>query len=91
MAAKNKQESRKPIKRKLNPSANREPNNSASKKPKFGGSIPSITTKNNVSKQAFNQQKPLKSKFQKSDENQEKKLPLTKRERRLHAKVAINF
>lgn len=92
MAAKSKPETNKSVKRKFNPSSKPEANNSTSKKPKLAGSKPSKPSQNKDLKKTFNpdkqKQKPFNPKFQKPDGNTEKQ-PLTKRERRLHAKVFV--
>lgn len=87
MAAKNRPETNKPVKRKF---AKTEPSNPASKKPKLAGSKPSKVSQSKDSKKPFNpdkrKQKPFKSELQKTDGNKEKNQSLTKRELRLRAK-----
>lgn len=90
MAAKNRPETNKPVKRKF---AKTEPSNPASKKPKLAGSKPSEVSQSKDFKKPFNpdkrKQKPFKSELQKTDGNKEKNQSLTKRELRLRAKVFI--
>lgn len=90
MAAKNKPETNNPRKRKFGKT---EPNNPTSKKPKLAGSKPSKVSQSKDFNKPFNpdkqKQKPFRLKFQKPDGNKEKNQPLTKRERRLYAKVFI--
>lgn len=90
MAAKNRPETNKPVKRKF---AKTEPSNPASKKPKLAGSKPSEVSQSKDFKKPFNpdkrKQKTFKSELQKTDGNKEKNQSLTKRELRLRAKVFI--
>ncbi|KDO71778.1 hypothetical protein CISIN_1g0061651mg, partial [Citrus sinensis] len=87
MAAKNRPETNKPVKRIF---AKTEPSNPASKKPKLAGSKPSEVSQSKDFKKPFNpdkrKQKPFKSELQKTDGNKEKNQSLTKRELRLRAK-----
>lgn len=81
MAAKKQESNSKPKKRNRNPDANANPDSSSSKKPKLVSSKP----KNKPVEKVF---KPFKKTFGKlkSQSGEEKKTPLSKRERRIHAK-----
>lgn len=81
MAAKKQESNSKPKKRNRNPDANTNPDSSSSKKPKLVSSKP----KNKPVEKVF---KPFKKTFGKlkSQSGEEKKTPLSKRERRIHAK-----
>ncbi|XP_011011878.1 PREDICTED: pumilio homolog 24-like isoform X2 [Populus euphratica] len=81
MAAKKQESNSKPKKRNRNPDANTNPDSSSSKKPKLVSSKP----ENKPVEKVF---KPFKKTFGKvkSQSGEEKKTPLSKRERRIHAK-----
>ncbi|KAL9400846.1 hypothetical protein Peur_004695 [Populus x canadensis] len=81
MAAKKQESNSKPKKRNRNPDANANPDSSSSKKPKLVSTKP----ENKPVEKVF---KPFKKTFGKvkSQSGEEKKTPLSKRERRIHAK-----
>jgi pumilio family protein 6 len=83
MAAKKQDSNSKPKKRNRNPDANTNPDSSSFKKPKLVSSKP----ENKPVEKVF---KPFKKTFGKvkSQSGEEKKTPLSKRERRIHAKVS---
>lgn len=84
MAAKSHQQSNKTTKRKQVPATNAEaPDRSGSSK-KLKLVSPRLSGPKGSSSKPF---KPLKSKFMKTETGEEKKAQMSKRERRIHAKV----